>query len=116
MQWDKERELMVSAAALEHLKSVYGAWNSNKASTAQPWFDIMADDVRFRSIADGAQKMEFTRPDYNKDQVKSYFDELALDWQMLFYNVRCYLVSGDSVAMVGECSWRHRKTEKVVHT
>src|SRR5436305_437130 len=42
--------------------------------------------------------------------------KLAVDWEMLFYNVRKFLVPGDTVAVVCECCWRHKKTGNVVHT
>jgi ketosteroid isomerase-like protein len=109
-------ELMVSAATLKKLESAYKAWNDKKGSTAEPWFDLMADLVDWKSIAGGAQDMRFTRPHSTKQQVRDYFSELAQEWQMEFYHVRTFLVEGDKVAVIGECCWRHRKTGKIVHT
>ena len=107
---------MVSTVALEKLQSAYRHWNSDKGSTAEPLFDLMSDDLKFRSIAGGAPDMAFTRPHSNKEQVKAYFTELARDWQMIFYHVRAFIASGDTVAVVCECSWRHKRTGKVVHS
>ncbi|MFL5259031.1 MAG: nuclear transport factor 2 family protein, partial [Hyphomicrobiales bacterium] len=107
---------MVSAATVQQLKSAYQAWNAEKAARAEPWLDLMADDVDFRSIAGGAPAMQWSRTHSSKQQVSSYFSELVRDWEMLFFQVRFLLVSGDTVAAVGECSWRHKKTRKVVHT
>jgi ketosteroid isomerase-like protein len=107
---------MVAATGLRELENAYRAWHANKGSTAEPWFDLMRDDVRFRSIAGGAQAMLFTRPHSGKQAVRAYFEELANDWQMIFYHVRTFLVQDDRVAVVGECCWRHKRTGKLVHT
>jgi ketosteroid isomerase-like protein len=107
---------MVSAATLKQLESAYKAWNAQKGSTAEPWFELMADQVDWKSIAGGAKDMHFTRPHATKQHVRDYFNELAQDWQMEFYHVRSFLVEGDRVAVVCECCWRHRKTGKIVHT
>jgi ketosteroid isomerase-like protein len=107
---------MVSATTLKRLESAYKAWNDQKAATAEPWFDLMADLVDWKSIAGGAKDMRFTRPHSTKKQVMDYFNELAQDWQMEFYRVRAFLVEGDKVAVICECCWRHKHTGKVVHT
>jgi hypothetical protein len=60
--------------------------------------------------------MRFTRSHSGKGQVRAYFEELAHDWQMIFYHVRAFLADGDRVAVVCECCWRHKKTNKLVHT
>src|SRR5688572_14033407 len=107
---------MVSATTLKRLESAYKAWNDQKAATAEPWFDLMADLVDWKSIAGGAKDMRFTRPHSTKKQVRDYFNELAQDWQMEFYHVRAFLVEGDKVAVICECCWRHKHTGKIVHT
>jgi len=67
----REELVVVSTVALEKLQSAYRHWNSDKGSTAEPLFDLMSDDLTFRSIAGGAPDMAFTRPHSNKDQVKA---------------------------------------------
>ena len=107
---------MVSATTLKKLESAYKAWNDQKGSTAEPWFELMADLVDWKSIAGGAKDMQFTRPHSTKQQVRNYFNELAQDWQMEFYHVRAFLVEGDKVAVIAECCWRHKRTGKIVHS
>ena len=107
---------MVSKSTLSELKNAYKSWNTSKGATAHPWFDLMADELSWRSIAGGAHDMEFTRPHSTKHEVQQYFEELAEDWQMVFYHVRTFLVEGNTVATVGECCWRHKTTKKIVHS
>jgi ketosteroid isomerase-like protein len=108
--------IMVYAATLTKLESAYRTWNEQRGSTAEAWFDLMADLVDWRSIAGGSKDMQFTRPHSTKQQVRNYFNELAKDWQMEFYHVRTFLVEGDKVATLCECCWRHKHTGKIVHT
>lgn len=107
---------MVSANTLKEVEAAYKTWNASKGATAQPWFDLMADSVSWRSIAGGAKHMEFTRPYSTRQQVQEYFEELAKNWQMIFYFVRIILVQDDTLVAVGECCWQHRLTGKIVHT
>src|SRR5688572_13915325 len=107
---------MVSATTLKKLEAAYIAWNQNKGSTAGPWFDLMADKVDWKSIAGGTKDMQFTRPHSTKQQVRDYFNELAKDWQMEFYHLRTFLVQDETVAVVCECCWRHKRTGKIVHS
>jgi ketosteroid isomerase-like protein len=107
---------MVSAATLKKLESAYKSWNDKRGSTAEPWFELMAELVDWRSIAAGTQDMRFTRAHSTKQQVRNYFNELAQDWQMEFYHVKAFLVEGDRVAVICECCWRHKVTGKTVYT
>lgn len=107
---------MVSASTLDRLQSAYNVWNEQKGATAEPWFELMADLVYWRSIAGGEKPMSFTAPRLSKQQVRDYFNGLAQDWQMEFYQVRTFLVEDDKVAAIGECCWRHKHTGRVVHT
>lgn len=107
---------MASAAALSEIKSLYKAWDRGKGTTGERFVAMMAKDGTFRSIGGGASEMLFTRPHNSQENVRAYFQELAKDWQMIFYNVRLFLVSGNTVAAVCECSWKHKTTRKIVHT
>jgi ketosteroid isomerase-like protein len=106
----------MSKQALNRIKSCYQAWNRGKGSTGESFVELMADDGAFRSIGAGAECMLFTRDHTTKDKVRAYFKELDQDWKMVFYNVRTFLAQGNTVAIVCECAWKHKHTDKVVHT
>jgi ketosteroid isomerase-like protein len=101
---------------LRQIKTRYKTWDRGKGKTGQLFVDLMADDATFRSIGGGAAAMHFTRTHNMKDQIRAYFDELLKDWQMVFYNVRMFLVAGNAVAIVCECAWKHKHTGKYVHS
>lgn len=98
------------------LKETYQYWNNNKEQAFENWMNLMSEDVKFESIADGAQGMEFTRCCNCKDDVLRYFHELASEWEMIQYTVNEYIASGDRVVAIGNCGWRNRKTGKVIDT
>ena len=76
----------------------------------------MSEDIKFESIADGAKGMEFTRCCRCKNDVLSYFQELASEWEMIHYTVNEYIAQGDRIVAIGSCGWRHRKTGKEIET
>jgi hypothetical protein len=59
------------------LKNAYQMWHDSKGGSVRHWLDIMTDDVRFRSLAEGAEPMLFTRESTNKKDVEGYFAGLA---------------------------------------
>jgi hypothetical protein len=62
------------------LKKAYRQWHDTKAGSIDYWLALMTDDVKFRSLAEGAKTIEFTRTSTCKDDVKRYFAGLTGDW------------------------------------
>ncbi|WP_162918241.1 nuclear transport factor 2 family protein [Taklimakanibacter deserti] len=106
----------MSSKIVNQIRSHYRAWDRGKGSTAEKFLELMADDGSFRSIGAGAQPMLFTSDHSTKDRIREYFKGLEQDWKMIFYNVRTFLVQGNTVAVVCECAWKQKHTGKVVHT
>jgi ketosteroid isomerase-like protein len=106
------------ANLVNQIRARYREWdrNEDKGAAAEKFIDLMADDTSFRSIGAGAEAMLFTRDHSAKDKVRAYFEGLARDWNMIFFNVRTFLVQGNTVAVVCECAWKQKHTGKVVHT
>lgn len=98
------------------LKDAYRQWHETKGGSTAHWLALMTDDVKFHSLADGAKAMEFTCASSCKDDVTRYFAGLAGDWEMIFYTIDEYIAQGDRVVALGRCSFRHRKTGKILET
>ncbi len=77
---------------------------------------MIDDKVNWRSIADGARGMEFTRVCCGKDEVAQYFQDLGDEWEMKHYTVDEFIAQGDRVVMLGSCGWTNRKTGQQVDT
>jgi uncharacterized protein len=95
---------------VEILRRGYALWNDTKANSVAHWLDLIADDVQWRSLADGATGMAFTRACNSKSDVQRYFAALAEEWAMDYYTVDEFIAQGDRVVMLGSCGWRNKKT------
>lgn len=99
---------------VEKLKRAYARWGETRGASVADWMELLADDVRLRSLADGAAGMEFSAPRGGKAEVEAYFRGIARDWEMLDHTAEEFVVEGDRVAVMGRCAWRHRGTGKAV--
>jgi ketosteroid isomerase-like protein len=98
------------------LRDAYRQWHESKGGSVKVWLDLMADDVKLCSLADGTPEAAFTRPSTSKEQVKRYFDGLLADWEMINYKTGEFIAEGERVAMLGSTAWRHRKTGREIDT
>ena len=98
------------------LKEAYEYWNKNKERAFENWMNLLADDIQFRSLADGHEGMEFTRACHCKADVLRYFEELAGKWEMIHYTIDEFVAQGDRVVAIGKCHWRYIATGKEVET
>jgi ketosteroid isomerase-like protein len=98
------------------LKEAYRLWYYTKAGSVDHWLNLMTDDVKFRSLAEGAKTMEFTRTSTCKDEVKRYFAGLTGDWEMVYYRIDEYIAQGDSVVALGQVSFKNKHTGKILET
>ncbi|MBJ2157319.1 nuclear transport factor 2 family protein [Variovorax sp. IB41] len=106
-----EQEANVAA-----LRKGYDLWNGSQAASAQHWMDMIDDDVRWRSLGDGAAGAEFTRECCSKDEVLRYFEQMGAQWTLISYDANEFIAQGDRVVMLGSCEWAHRQTGKAVKT
>ena len=104
------------AANVALVRAAYKEWHESRGASGQRWLELMSNGVRFRSLARGAEGMEFSRDCACREDVARYFAELARDWEMLHYTVDELIAQGDRVVMLGRCGWRSRRTGRVVDT
>jgi ketosteroid isomerase-like protein len=100
----------------ELLKSAYASWGDTKGKSVDRWMNILADDIKFGSLAQGAPAMAFATASNTREQVRGYFDGLLREWEMIRYTVDEFVAQGDAVFMRGSCAWRHKRTGKAVDT
>lgn len=98
------------------LRDAYRQWDTSKGGSVKVWLDLVADDVKIRSLAAGAPAVEFTSAGNGKEQFKRYFEGLLADWEMINYKTGEFIAEGDRVAMLGSTAWRHRKTGRAIDT
>lgn len=95
------------------LKHAYRIWHESRGSNAQPWLDLMTNDVKMQSVSAGAPEMAFTKAHYGKAEAEKYFAGLVEDWEMIHFTPEEFIAQGDRVVMLGTVSFRFRKTGKV---
>jgi ketosteroid isomerase-like protein len=98
------------------LKAAYARWNESKGASVEHWMGLLADDIKFGSLAAGAVHLAFTKSYDNKQAVRDYFAGLAGDWDMIHYTVNEYIAQGDLVAARGSTSWKNKRTGKIFAT
>lgn len=108
--------MSVDQKTLDALKHAYHEWNRTLGDSADVWLGLLADDVCFGSLADGADAMKFTEACRSKEAVVDYFKGLAAEWEMIHYKIDDYIVDGDKVVARGDCCFRHRKTGRPLAT
>ena len=96
------------------LRKAYAEWGQSKGLSSDHWLGLLADDVEWRSLAQGSSGMEFTSPANRREQVRGYLEGLARDWRMLGYEVDEMVAQGDRVVVLCRCAWVHKVTGKHV--
>jgi uncharacterized protein len=94
------------------LKGIYKRWAETKGGNVDEILNILADDVIWRSIANGLHGLNFAKEPLTKPNVRSYFENLGKDWELVFFDVERMIAQNHTVVVVAECSFRHRRTGK----
>jgi uncharacterized protein len=98
------------------LKQAYARWSESKGGSGDHWTAIFADKIKFGSIAKGEHGAAYLTDYRSRDELAQYFGGLTRDWEMLEYVAENFVAQDDRVVMLGRCSWRFRRTGKVVAT
>ena len=98
------------------LKKAYANWSGSKGANVDEWMSLMAENIRFGSIAQGGHGAPYLTTYQSRDALGAYFHGLLRDWEMIEYAADEYIAQGDRVVMLGHCTWRYRSNSKVVST
>jgi len=105
-----------AAANVAILKEAYARWHDSKGNSVDHWMGLVADDIKFGSLAQGAPEVAFLRDYSNRNALRSYFDALLSEWEMIHYTVGEFVAQGETVVMRGTMAWRNKRTGKQVET
>jgi uncharacterized protein len=98
------------------LEKAYADWASSKGTSGDLWKMIFADNVKFGSIAQGGHGAAYLTAYQSRDDLTAYFDGITRDWDMVEFVTDQFIAQDDHVVMRGHCSWRFKRTGKVVST
>ena len=99
-------------ACLDSLKACYAEWDRSKGGSVDTWLRIFADEVDFRSLADGHAGIPWTASRRTKEAVRRYLEELNAMFRMDHYTVDRFICQDDTIVMIGSTAWTHRTTGK----
>lgn len=100
----------------EILREAYEKWDATKGGSKEHWLSIMTDDIDFHSLADGDQRLAFTKHRSAREEVADYLDGLTAQLEMLHYTVDEYVAQGDRVVAIGTTAWKNRENGKEFET
>jgi uncharacterized protein len=98
------------------LKDGYQRWHDSKGGSVDHWMTLVADDIKFGSIARGQAPLGFTQPVSQKEALRGYFDGLLGEFGMVHYIVHDYVADGDIVFVRCTTSWTNKRTGKTFET
>jgi uncharacterized protein len=98
------------------LKRAYGRWHETKGASVDDWMALLADNIKFNSIAAGAAHVAYMTSYDQRQALRSYFEGLAKNWTMIHFTVDEYIAQGDVVVARGSCAWQNKHTQKVCAT
>jgi ketosteroid isomerase-like protein len=98
------------------LKQAYKSWSDTQGGSVDEWMKICSDNIKFGSLAEAPSGAHYLTAYDSRHALQEYFGGLQRDWQMIEYVAEDFVAQGDRVVMLGRCSWRYKKTGKVVQT
>ena len=104
------------ARHVEALKQAYARWSESKGKSSDHWLDMVHENIRFGSLAQGAPRVDFLTSYNSRDALTAYFSAILKDWDMVHFSADEYVAQGDAVVMRGSMAWRNKHTGKTVET
>lgn len=98
------------------LQAAYRKWHDSRGGSVDHWMEIVAEDIDFGSLAEGAAPMEFTAPISGRDRLATYFNGLLDGWKMDHYTIDTIVAEGDYAVAIGSTKWRNKASGKVLDT
>ena len=105
-----------SNADLERLRAAYQAWHDTKGRSIDTWMELMADNVDFRSLANGAAVVPWTSTRTTREEVRAFLVGLTTDMAMQHFTAEQFVCQDDTIVMIGTTAWRHKATGKTIDT
>jgi uncharacterized protein len=107
---------MSTTDVLARLRAAYQAWHETKGQSIETWLALVADDIDFRSLADGAPHADWTKRRRTREEVRHYLTGLNAEFEMIHFYADRFVSEGDTIVMIGQTAWTHRRTGKKVYT
>lgn len=111
---DDSRDPARETANIAILRDGYRRWRESKGASVGHWTAMMDPAIDFRSVGAGAPPMEFTRARDGIAEAAAYLSAVTVEWEMIDFPMDEFIAQGERVAVVGTCTFRFRRTGRVV--
>jgi uncharacterized protein len=98
------------------LEKAYARWHETRGGSVDDWMALIDDNFQFGSLAQSAPQMAFATSYNSRTALKSYFDGLRAEWEMIHYTMNEFIAEGEVVVVRGNVAWRNKRTGKEVET
>ena len=102
--------------SVARLKALYKKWHDTRGGNWQEFIAMLGPDATWGSIANGTTGIEFAAEMLVGERISQYFELFQRDWEVVFCRLERVIAEGNSVVVVTEASWRHRRTDKSLMT
>lgn len=65
---------------LTRLQAAYEAWHETKGGSIETWLALIADDIDFRSLADGSLNASWSKRRRTREEVRHYLAGLTAEF------------------------------------
>lgn len=101
---------------LNRLRAAYQAWHDSKGGSIDTWLALIAEEIDFRSLADGAHNAPWSKRRRTREDVRHYLSGLTAEFEMIHFMVDRFVCEGDTIVMIGQTAWTCRRTGRKVYT
>ena len=101
---------------LARLRAAYQAWHESRGQSIETWLALIAEEIDFRSLADGAAVAPWSKRRRTRDEVRHYLTGLTADFEMIHFTVDRFVSEDDTVVMIGNTAWTCKRTGRKVYT
>ncbi|MES2449543.1 MAG: nuclear transport factor 2 family protein [Pseudomonadota bacterium] len=100
----------------DRLLYAYEQWHETRGQSAELFLDLLADDVRLRSVLNPPELHPLADARVGIDRARDYLTSLTVTMEMIDSPTHQLIVDGDTIVWVGSCRWRDRRTGREIAT
>lgn len=103
----------VGRANTRKMKRFFKQYETTKGANYPELLAMIAPVASWTSLGNGVRGLPFTQPRTTRDQVRSYFEALYDDWELLSFQMLDVISGGPFVISYGRVEFRNKNTGKV---
>jgi ketosteroid isomerase-like protein len=98
---------------LGRMRRFFKSYEASKGANYPELLAMIAPVASWTSLANGARGLPFTVPRTSREQIRTFFEGLGNDWEMLSFRMLDVIAGGPFVIAYGHVEFRNRHSDKV---